>query len=351
MRELTFGQAIGEALAQGMERDPGAFLIGEYVDSPRAIFGTTAEAMKKFGKRRVLGMPLAENGVSGICVGAAAAGMHPVMVHERNDFLMLAMDQIANHAAKYHYMTGGRLKIPFTIRAIIGRGWGQAAQHSQSLQAVFAHIPGLKVVMPASAYDAKGLLLAAMAEPNPVVYLEHRWLHKEIGEVPPAPYVVPIGEARLVRPGRDATVVALSLMVLEAATAAAELAKEGIEVEVIDLRSVSPWDKKAVLASVRKTGRLVIADTGGVAFGVSAEIAAIVGAEAWDSLRGPIRRVGLPAAPTPCTPALEEIFYPGAKEIAAAVRAAIGQGTQPRAGAAAAAETVPAGGSGFVGPF
>jgi pyruvate dehydrogenase E1 component beta subunit len=256
------------------------------------------------------------------------------------------MDQIVNNAAKWKYMSGGTLSVPLTIRAIIGRGWGQAAQHSQSLQATLAHVPGLAVVMPATPADAKGLLMAALAADFPVICLEHRWLYDKSGPVPEEPYMLPIGRGRIAREGRDVTIAAVSHMVLEALDAAAKLAADGIAAEVVDLRSVRPLDADLVAASVAKTGRLVVADTGWRGFGVGAEIAARIVEECFGALRAPIRRVALPEVPTPCSPALERIYYPGAPEIVAAARSTLGE-----AGVGAAPSTPDGRHREFSGPF
>ena len=320
MREIKYSQALDEALCQAMEQDSGVFVMGVGVDDPKGIFGTTLGAFRKFGGGRVFDTPLAENGLTGVAIGAAIEGMRPVLVHARNDFLLLTMDQLVNHAAKWRYMCGGQLAVPLTVRAIIGRGWGQAAQHSQSLQALFMHIPGLKVVMPSTPYDAKGLLMAAIEDEAPVIVLEHRWLYEQTGPVPEAPYRVPIGEAAVAREGNDVTIVAISHMVIEARKAADILQKDGIEAEILDLRSLTPLDRPAVLASVRKTGRLVVADHAWRTCGAAAEIAALVAEEALDELKAPVRRVTLPDTPTPCAAPLEKLYYPGATEIAASAR-------------------------------
>jgi len=239
------------------------------------------------------------------------------------------MDQLVNNAAKWSYMSGGRLKVPLTIRAIIGRGWGQAAQHSQSLQALFAHVPGLKVLMPSDPHDAKGLLLAAIQDDGPVVVLEHRWLYDHRGPVPEEPFTLPLDRGVIRRQGRDVTVVAVSFMVVEALRAAGQLAEAGVEAEVIDLRSVCPFDERLILHSVRRTGRLVIADTGWRSFGIAAEVAARVAEWALPELRAPVRRVALPDVPTPCSPALERIYYPTAEHVVQAVREVTGPGAAP----------------------
>ena len=319
MRQLKYREAIDEATRMAMATDDSVFVFGVGVDDAKGIFGTTRGAFEQFGGKRVFDTPLSEATLTGAAVGAALSGMRPLLVHARNDFLMLTMDQIVNNAAKWRYMCGG-LRVPMVIRAIIGRGWGQAAQHSQSLQALFAHVPGLSVIMPATPHDAKGLLLQALRGEGPVVCLEHRWLYEKSGPVPEEDYTIPFGEAAVVRPGRDVTIVALSLMVWEALDAAQALAGEGIEAEVIDLRTVRPLDMETVLRSVVKTGRLVVADTSWRAFGAMAEVVSRVAEEALDALKGPVVRVGLPDAPTPASSVLEKAFYPGPKEIAAAAR-------------------------------
>ena len=323
-RTLKYREALDEALVQAMERDETVFCLGVGVDDPKGIFGTTVSAFRKFGGARVMDTPLAENAMTGIAVGAALSGMRPVLVHARNDFLLLTMDQLVNHAAKWRYMSGGLLRVPLTVRAIIGRGWGQAAQHSQSLQAMVAHVPGLRVAMPSNAHDAKGLLLAAIADDSPVVLLEHRALFEESAAVPAEPYALPVGAAAVVRPGRDVTVVAISQMVGEAVKAADVLAAEGVSVEVVDPRWLAPLDDETILASVRRTTRLVVADTAWTSFGVSAEIAARAAERLFGVLSAPVARIALPDVPTPCSPALERAYYPGAPDIAAAVRRLLG---------------------------
>lgn len=314
-RELSYRDAIREALAQALERDPRVFLIGEGIDDPGGVFGTTAGLMERFGRDRVMDMPIAENGLTGVANGAAMTGMHPVLIHMRVDFLPMAMDQMVNHAAKWSYMTGGRVKVPLTVRAVIGRGWGSAAQHSQSLQAIFAHIPGLQVLMPASPYDAKGMLLASIAGDRPTLIIEHRWLYDQKEGVPEEPYLVPSGKALVRRKGTDVTIAATSYMVYESLRAAAELEKDGISAEVIDLRSIQPLDEKAIVDSVRKTGRLIAADMGWKLCGVSAEIAAIAAEHTHDSLKAPVRRICLPATPTPASNVLEKAYYPTYEDI------------------------------------
>lgn len=323
-RTLTMSDAIAEATVLAMTRDPSIFVMGVGVDDTAGLFGTTTAAHDTFGDARVFDTPISENCTTGVAVGAALVGMRPILVHARADFLLLTMDQLANHAAKWSYMSGGALDVPILIRAVIGRGWGQAAQHSQSVQAVIAHFPGLCVIMPATPRDAKGLILSALSGRSPVVCLEHRWSHGVKGDVPEEFYTVPIGEAAIAREGTDVTIVALSQMVDESMKAADALASTGVNAEIVDLRTVRPWDVATVCASVEKTGRLVIADTGWARFGVGAEIAATVNERLFGKLRGPVRRVGLPDVPTPCAPVLEAAYYPGAREIVLAVRSLMG---------------------------
>jgi pyruvate dehydrogenase E1 component beta subunit len=325
LRGITYKEAIREATAQLLSTDKSVFVIGEGVDDSGGVFGTTKGLQEEFGKERVMDSPLAENGITGVCVGAAAAGMKPILVHMRTDFLPISLDQILNHAAKWHYMFGGSLNIPLVIRSIIGRGWGSAAQHSQSLQAMFMNIPGLRVIMPATPFDAKGLLIAASRDGNPVIMIEHRWLYDHMGHVPEEMYEVPLGKAVVRTAGNDATIVAVSHMVHEAVQAAEALLIEGIDCEVIDLRTLKPLDSATVIESVRKTGRLIVADTGWKECAVGAEVMARV-AEAGVALRSPLVRVNLPEAPTPASPVLEKAYYPGKNDIIEAVRKTAGHG-------------------------
>lgn len=313
-RLLSYGEAIREASFQALKRDPAVFIMGEGVTDPAGIFGSTLGLHKEFGAR-VFDTPIAENGLTGFCVGAALCGMRPVLVHMRMDFMPLSFDQILNHAAKLCYMSGARVSVPFVIRAIIGKGWGSAAQHSQSLHAFFMHMPGIKVVMPSSAYDAKGLLLSSIADKNPVIFVEHRWLYSRKSHVPEQEYLIPIGKGVVRRPGKDVTVVALSLMCEEALAAGEELVGKQIEIEVIDPRSLNPFDEGLVVESVKKTGKLVIADLGWRSGG----IAEIILGRLHNKIRPYLKKdaciVALPDAPTPGSPVLEEAFYPGARDI------------------------------------
>lgn len=319
-RELKGFQAIREATEQCLEADPQVYLMGLGVPDPKGLFGTTQGLAERYGNRRVLDMPVSENAMTGIAIGSAVAGMRPILTHQRVDFALLSLDQLINNAAKWRAMFGGRMHVPLVVRMIIGRGWGQGPQHSQGLQALFAHIPGLKVVAPATPHDAKGLLVAAVEDDDPVIYLEHRWIHGISGPVPKERYSVPIGAARIARPGRDLTLVASSFLVLEALKAADFLAQEGIDTEVVDLRTLRPLDVPCVVDSVRRTGHLLAADHGWRHFGVAGEIVAQVAEKAFANLRRAPLRVTLPDAPVPTSPALAEAYYPRAADLVAAVR-------------------------------
>jgi len=323
-RQLKFFEAIREATDQAMERDPAVYIVGLGVPDPKGIFGTTLGLQEKYGTTRVQDMPLSENAMTGVALGSALVGMRPIITHQRVDFALVAMEQMVNQAAKWHYMFGGKAKVPMVVRMIVGRGWGQGPQHSQSLQAWFAHIPGLKVVMPTTAHDAKGLLAAAIEDNNPVVFIEHRWLHNISDEVPEEYYTVPLGSARVMREGSDVTIVGTSYMALEAVRAAEHLRADDVSAEVIDLRTIRPWDVETVLASVRKTGRLVVADTASAAFGVSAEIVATVLECEFASMKTAPVRIALPDHPCPTSPALAERYYPRAGHIVLEVKRMVG---------------------------
>lgn len=320
LRRISYREAIREGLDQILQSDSRSFIMGEGVDDAGAIFGSTLGLAEKYGKKRVMDIPIAENGLTGVAIGAAIAGMKPVFVHMRMDFLPMCMDQIINHAAKWCYMSGGAVNVPIVIRSIIGRGWGSAAQHSQALHALFNHIPGLKIVMPSTPYDAKGLLLSAVDDGNPVMYIEHRWLYDYIGFVPEDYYTVPVGKGQVLRFGKDVTIVALSHMVTESIRAAAVLENEGIDVEIVDPRTVKPLDEDVIIESVKKTGRLVIADFGWRTGGVGAEIGCRIAEKAHSYLKAAIQRVVLPDTPTPASPMLESAFYPDSGEIVKAVK-------------------------------
>jgi pyruvate dehydrogenase E1 component beta subunit len=321
MRKISYAEAINEALHQIFTKNTRAFLIGQGITSPWYVGSTTVGLIDRFGSNRIIDTPTAENAITGVALGTALAGMHPILCFPRMDFMHYAMDQIANHMANWHYMFGGQLSAPVTIWAIINRGGEQAAQHSQALQAVFMHIPGLKVVMPSTPYDAKGLLVACVEEENPVVYIDDRWLYQRVGEVPEELYSVPLGKGAIRREGKDITIVATSYMVYEALKASESLDKEGIDIEVVDLRSLKPLDETLLFSSIKKTKRLVVVDGGWKTCGITAEICArIAESEIFKSLRAPVIRVSLPDAPAPASSALEKVYYPNAEKITLAAK-------------------------------
>lgn len=319
MRPLTYAQAIREAHAQLLRSDSRVFLFGQGLWSPWYAGTSLKDIDKEFGRDRVLDSPVCENATTGAAVGAAIAGMRPIVFHPRMDFMLLAVDPIVNQAANWGYLFGGQVSAPVVIRSVINRGGEQGAQHSQALQAMFMHVPGLKVVMPSTPYDAKGLLISAVYDGNPVLYIDDRWLYDETGEVPEDLYRVPIGQAAVRRQGRQVTIVATSYMAAQAQEAVSLLESRGIDAELIDLRSVKPWDRETVFASVSKTGRLVVADAAWMTGGVAAEIAATVAGELFHALKSPIRRVCLPDAPAPTSRTLEAAYYVGADDIVTAV--------------------------------
>jgi len=318
-RRLSYPEAIREALDQALKLDSRVFVMGQGVDDPAGMFGTTLNLHKKYGQKRIFDTPLSENGLMGVAIGAAIGGMRPVYFHNRPDFLLLSMDQLVNHASKWSYMFGGAVSIPLVVWACIGRGWGSAAQHSQALQGLFMHVPGLKLIMPSTCYDAKGLMLSAIADNNPVIIIEHRFNFKHKGLVPEHIYRVPIGKGVVRRPGKDITVVAVSHLVTDVFFAAQELAEEGIDTEVIDPRTLRPLDEELILESVAKTGRLVIADTGWKTGGVTSEIAALGAEKGFKYLKAPVARVASPDLPTPAGYTLEEAFYISKADIKKAI--------------------------------
>lgn len=312
-RIITYAEAVHEALDLKLADDPRVYLIGLGVPDPKGIFGTTLGLQQKFGKTRVMDMPVSENAVTGIVLGSAITGMRPILSHQRVDFALLSLDQIINHIAKWHFMFGGQNSVPLVIRLIIGRGWGQGPQHSQSLESLFAHIPGLKVIMPVMPSDAKGLIISAIEDNNPVIILEHRWLHGVKGEVPEGLFRVPIGKASIVRAGDDLTVVASSYMVLEAIRASEMLSNLGKTTEVIDLRSLRPLDDESIMRSVQKTGKLLVLDTGWGCCGIGSEIITRVCEKAFDALRCSPVRISLPDYPCPTSTSLSQNYYPRAE--------------------------------------
>lgn len=315
-RQLVQTEAIREALEICMAKSQDVIVIGEGVPDPRGIFGTTQGLKETFGPDRVFDMPLSENGMTGVCIGAALSGLRPVMVHQRIEFSLLAMDQLINNAAKWNYIFADQNTVPLVVRMIIGRGWGQGPQHSQSLQTLFAHIPGLKVVMPVTPYDAKGMLISAIEDDNPVIFIEHRWLHSVSGNVPEGDYTVPLDKAKVVRSGAHVTLAAFSYMVMEALQAADVLAEQGIDVEVIDMRSVRPLDVDTVLTSVKKTGRLMVADTGHTINGIASELITSIVETDHTALKSKPVRIASPDKPVPASHFAAENYYPEAIDIA-----------------------------------
>ena len=315
-RQLSGNLAILEAIDQSMAADDSVYIVGLGVPDPKGIFGTTAGLQDKYGARRVMDMPTSENGMTGVIIGSAVSGLRPIMTHQRIDFALLSMEQIVNQAAKWRYMYGGQGGVPLVIRMIVGRGWGQGPQHSQSLEALFAHIPGLKVVLPATPSDAKGLMAAAIQDDDPVIFIEHRWIYGVSGPVPEELFTVPLGKANVAREGDDVSIVASSFMTLESLRAADMLKELGVSAEVVDLRTIRPLDTETVNSSVRKTGRVVAVDNSWKQGGVAGEILAAVAEECFSSLNAPPQRVAQPDSPSPSTPALANVFYPRAMEIA-----------------------------------
>jgi acetoin:2,6-dichlorophenolindophenol oxidoreductase subunit beta len=323
-RELSFAQAIQEALAQAMETDERVFLMGEDIGVYGGAFGVTGELVHRFGEDRVRDTPIAELGGAGVAVGAAVAGSRPVYEFQFSDFATLAMEQIVNQAAKMRYMLGGKASVPVVFRMPCGSGTGAAAQHSQSLEAWFGHVPGLKVLQPSTPEDAKGMILAAIADPDPVLVFEHKLLYKIKGHVPEAMYETPIGRAVVRREGTDVTVVAGAIMLHKALEAAEVLSHDGISVEVIDLRSIRPIDGATIIESVKKTTRLAIVYEGVKTLGIGAEISALVAeSEAFDFLDAPILRLGGAEAPIPYSPVLEKAAVPQVDGIVEGLRALV----------------------------
>ncbi|MFD2755317.1 alpha-ketoacid dehydrogenase subunit beta [Comamonas terrae] len=329
-RKLTMAQAVSEAIGQEIERDPNVFVMGEDIGKYGGIFGATGGLLAKHGKDRIMDTPISETAFIGTAIGAAAEGMRPIAEIMFVDFFGVCMDMIYNHMAKNIYMAGGNIKMPMVLMAGIGGGYNDAAQHSQCLYGTFAHMPGMKVVVPSNAYDAKGLMTQAIRDDNPVVFLFHKgimglpWMSYFEGstnEVPEEQYTIPFGQAKVVREGADLTIVTLSQMVQKTVLAAQKLADAGIDAEVIDLRTIVPLDREAVLRSVRKTGRLLVADEDYLSFGLSGEIAALV-AENLDSVRlkAPVRRLAVPDVPIPFSRPLEQFVIPQVDAIVAAAQ-------------------------------
>jgi pyruvate/2-oxoglutarate/acetoin dehydrogenase E1 component len=325
-RLLTYVDALREAVAQEMRRDPRVFLFGLDVDDHKAIQGSTRGLLDEFGPQRVFGTPLSEDAMTGVAIGAAMAGLRPIHVHIRMDFLMLCMNQLVNIAAKSHYMYDGQVRVPMVVRSMIGKSWGQGAQHSQGLHAMFMHVPGLKVVAPSNAYDAKGALIAAIRDNNPVIFVEHRLLYFTDAFVPEESFEVAFGKARVCTQGDDITVVGISNMLVECLRAHELLADIGIAVEVIDPISLVPLDIDTIVQSVRRTGRLLVVDNAWTACGASAEIVACVLERAQNGKPIQVKRMGYAPTTCPTTPVLEHAFYPNPAKIAQTVHAMVRPG-------------------------
>jgi len=321
MREITYLEAVREAMSQEMRKNEDVFILGEDIGVYGGAFGVTRGMIEEFGPERVRNTPISEAAIAGGAVGAALTGMRPILELQFSDFITIAMDNIVNQAAKLRYMYGGKGKVPMVLRTPAGSGTGAAAQHSQSLEAWVAHIPGLKVVQPSTAYDAKGLLKAAMDDDNPVIFYEHKLLYKTKGDVPEEQYSIPLGKADIKRQGKDVTIVATSIMVHKALEAAAVLEKEGIDVEVVDPRTLVPLDEETIIESVKKTGRVIVVHEAVKRGGFGGEIASVIAeSEAFDYLDAPIKRLGGLPIPIPYNPNLEKAAVPQVADIIAAVK-------------------------------
>ncbi|MFH1995682.1 MAG: transketolase C-terminal domain-containing protein [Candidatus Omnitrophota bacterium] len=320
MRKISYSEAINEALIQEMRRDPRVFVYGIDAGDHKRIFGTTKGIVERFGSLRCFSTPLSEDAMTGFGLGAAITGMRPIHVHMRVDFFLLAMNQLANMISSYRYASDGKLNVPLVIRAIVGRGWGQTFQHSKTMHAWFAHLPGLKVVLPTTPADAKGLLVAAIRDNNPVVFIEHRWLYYAVDEVPKKLYSTPLQGARVLRRGKDITIVGTSWMNIEALRAADILKrKHGVEAEVIDARVITPFDDALIVRSAKKTKRCIVVDNDWVHCGFSAEVASRVSEKCFGDLRSPVERIGFAFAHCPSARVLENCFYPNSVTIVRAV--------------------------------
>ncbi|MDM5319578.1 alpha-ketoacid dehydrogenase subunit beta [Bacillus altitudinis] len=321
MREISYLEAVREAMSQEMRENQDVFILGEDIGVYGGAFGVTRGMIEEFGSERVRNTPISEAAIAGGAVGAALTGMRPILELQFSDFITIAMDQLVNQAAKTRYMFGGKGKVPLVVRTPAGSGTGAAAQHSQSLEAWMAHIPGLKVVQPSTAYDAKGLLKAAMDDDNPVIFYEHKLLYKTIGEVPEESYSIPLGKADVKRSGKDVTIVATAIMVHKALEAAKELEAEGIDVEIIDPRTLVPLDEETIIESVKKTGKCIVVHEAVKRGGYGGEIASMIAeSEAFDYLDAPIKRLGGLAVPIPYNPTLEKAVIPQVPDIIEAAK-------------------------------
>lgn len=325
MREITFGQAINEALAEEMRRDPRVFVIGEDVGEAGTPFRVLSGLIREFGPQRVIDSPISEAGITGLGIGAAMTGMRPVVDIMFGDFLTLTMDQMVNQAAKIRYMSGGKLKVPMVVRTTLGATRRSAAQHSQSLHGLFSHIPGLKVVLPSTPYDAKGLLKTAIRDDNPVIFFEDKMMYQLKGPVPEGEYTIPFGLADIKRPGTQVTIVATSSMVHVALAAAEKIAEEGISAEIIDVRTTVPLDNETLIESAKKTGRAIVVDEGYQRYGVTAEIASVIADGAFYYLDAPVKRIGAMDVPVPFSPVLEDQTVPTPELVAKTAKTLCGR--------------------------
>lgn len=325
MRNLTYSAAINEALLHAMRKNNKLICYGLGTDDPKNIFGTTRQLQEQFGEDRVFDTPVSENAMTGVAVGLALGGNPSVMSHQRLDFFLLAMDQLVNSAAKWHYMFGGQNSIPIVFRLILGRGWGQGPTHSQNLQSWFAHIPGLKVVSPTTAYDAKGLLLASINDNNPIVFLEHRWLHNSVSVVPEEDYEIPLGKAKVIREGKDISLVGMSYMIIEALKAAEYLEQFGISCEIVDLRTIRPIDFETVFNSIRKTKLLLALDTSQPTCSVASEIISRVSTNLFSVLKAAPQMIANPDNPEPTSFGLTKHYHPTAETIVVHVANMLGK--------------------------
>jgi len=325
MPEITYLEAINQALHEEMARDPAVFMAGIDIAERGDVFGATQGIYSKYGQERIMDTPIAESGIIGLAIGAAARGLRPVVTIMFMDFIGVCFDQILNQMAKMKYMFGGKATLPLTVLTNAGAGTSSAAQHSQSLEVLLCHIPGLKVVSPSTPYDAKALMKAAIREDNPVFFIQHKRLGRLRGEVPEGDYDVPIGKAKVVREGKDLTIVATSYMVQEALAAAARLAEQGIEAEVVDPRTLVPLDMETIVESVKKTHRALVVHEAVRFCGVGAEIAAQITEEAFDYLDGPPLRIGAPFSPVPYSPVLEKAWIPDADQIVTKAQSLLGR--------------------------
>ena len=318
-RKIKYSEAIREALNISMTKDKSVILLALGVDDPKGIFGTTINLSKKFGNLRVFDMPTAENSMTGIAIGCSIGNLRPIMTHQRVEFSLLSIDQIINQAAKWTYMSAGKMKVPLVIRMIIGRGWGQGPQHSQSLESLFSNIPGLKVVCPATPYDAKGMLISSIEDDNPVIFFEHRWLHNYFGKVPKNYFKVPLGKSKIIHKGNDITIVASSLMSIESLKTARILKSFNIKADVIDLRCLRPLDIKPIINSIKKTKSLLVVDNGWMKYGISSEIITAIIEKLKNYSRVKIKRIGISDNPIPSTRSLAKYCYQDVYSILKAV--------------------------------